>query len=108
MKDRTGDSSLPGRAPRVLVHRRAIVERVLPMGAPPLHDDVAIRHDPPAKRRRADASLLDRLGPTGRVAASDDDGGDRVTFGEERDRRRQLERSSWMRYLMNVHLMWVD
>jgi hypothetical protein len=90
------------------VHRRAIVERVLPMGAPPLHDDVAIRRDPPAKRRRADASLLDRLGPTGRVSASEGDEPDRSAFGEERGRRRELERSSWMRYLMNVHLMWVD
>jgi hypothetical protein len=109
-KDATDDQV---RGHRVLLHRRAIVERVLPLGAPPLRGDVAIQRDATsatsATHGRADASLLDRLGQGGRgPGVTDVMREDHSLFGDRQPRRRDGERASWMRYLMNVHLMWVD
>lgn len=95
------------REQRVLMHRRANVERVvpLPMGAPPLHRDaVDHRKGSAPPRRDIEVSLLDRLGRDPSVFA---EFGVASIDAAERQRREQ-QRSSWMRYLMNVHLMWVD
>jgi hypothetical protein len=107
MKDSTEDQV---RVHRALLHRRALVERVLPLGAPPLTGTGTTPHDiAPNKRQHSQGALLDRLGPAGRGSLSADVAcEDRSAFGEHRTPRRDLERSSWMRYLMNVHLMWVD
>lgn len=103
MKNSTEDQV---RAHRVLLHRRALVERVLPLGASPLHGTETTA---PSQRHQNRAALLDRLGPAGRGSLSADMAGDTYNpFVEHYKPRRELERSSWMRYLMNVHLMWVD
>jgi len=98
------------RAHRVLLHRRTLVERVLPLGATPLNAAVPTPTDVPSHKRRPNhANLLDRLRPVGRASWDDCTvRDDHNPFAERRGSRRDLERSSWMRYLMNVHLMWVD
>jgi hypothetical protein len=78
------------------------------MGAPPL--DGPVSHGAVANtRRQDDRPLLDRLGPSGRGSIIGDVlRDDRSLVGDRRGPGREPERSSWMRYLMNVHLMWVD
>lgn len=107
MKNSTEDQV---RVHRVLLHRRTLVERVLPLGAPPFNEpDTTPRDAAPSTRHQNHRTLLDRLGPAGRGSLSADlASDDRNAFGDPRAPQRDFERSSWMRYLMNVHLMWVD
>jgi hypothetical protein len=107
MKSSTGDQV---RVHRVLLHRRAVVERVLPLGAPPLEVPATLPREAVTNTRQCDdRSLLDRLGPSGRASnVGDVLRDDRSLVGDRRGRPRDSERSSWMRYLMNVHMMWVD
>jgi hypothetical protein len=104
MKSSTGEQV---RVHRALLHRRVLVERVLPRGAPPFHDDVAAADTATSVRRLDDRSPLDCLGPRGRSASVTLVNDGRDGFEEPRQRG-DLQRSSWVRYLMNVHLMWVD
>ena len=80
------------------------------MGAPPLDVPATVPREAVTNtRQRDDRSLLDRLGPSGRASNIGDVlRDDRSLVGDRRGQPRDSERSSWMRYLMNVHLMWVD
>ena len=80
------------------------------MGAPPIDVPATVSREAGTNARQSDGrSLLDRLGPSGRASIVGDVlRDDRSLVGDRRGHQRDSERSSWMRYLMNVHLMWVD